>query len=122
MEDLQRAAFLSVQRACLFGALAVFCMMVGLSFEPRLAFKAGGTATMAMAIVLAYKAREARSKPFRKTEMWLMLPKDRRPPEAYAQRVSSAVLRETYLNFALWTSAIAVTMWALAFVCAIAGL
>jgi hypothetical protein len=93
MEDMRRAAFLSVQRACMFGALAVFCMMVGLPFEPRLAFKAGGTATLAMAVVLAYKAREARSKPYRKTEMWLMLPKDRRPPEVYAQRVSSTVLR-----------------------------
>ena len=49
---MRQAAFQSVQRACLFGALAVFCMMVGLSFEPRLAFKAGGTATMLMAIVL----------------------------------------------------------------------
>ena len=51
-----------------------------------------------------------------------MLPKEWRPPEAYAQRVSAAVLRETYLSFALWTSAIAIVMWALAFVCAVAGL
>ena len=122
MEDMQRAAFQSVQRACLFGALAVFCMMVGLSVEPLLAFKAGGFATMLMAGVLAYKAREARSKPYRKTEMWLMLPKDRRPPEAYAQRVSSAVLRETYLYFAFWTSGIAATMWAIAVILALAGL
>ena len=122
MEDMQRAAFLSVQRACLFGALAVFCMMVGLSFEPQLAFKAGGTATMVMAVVLAYKAREARSKPYRKTEMWLILPKDRRPPEAYAQRMSSTVLRETYLTFALWTSSIAIVMWVAALVFALAGM
>lgn len=122
MEKLRQAAFLSVQRACLFGALAIFCLMVGLSFEPRLAFKAGGAATMLMAAILAYKAREARSKPYRKTEMWLMLPKEYRPPESYAQRVSAAVLRETYLSFALWTSAIAIVMWAAAFAFAVVGI
>ena len=121
MEKMRQVAFQTVQRACLFGALAVFCLMVGLSYEPRLAFKAGGTATVLIAAVLAYKAREARSKPYRKTEMWLCLPKDSRPPDAYAQRLSGTVLRETYLNFALWTSAIAVVMWVIALVLALAG-
>ena len=121
MDKIRQAAFLSVQRACLFGALAIFCMMVGLSFEPRLAFKAGGAATMLMAAILAYKAHEARTKPYRKTEMWLMLPKESRPPESYAQRVSAAVLRETYLTFALWTSAIAIVMWTAALVFALVG-
>ena len=122
MEEMRKAAFQSVVRACLFGALAIFCLMVGLSFEPRLAFKAGGTATTLMAGVLVYKAREARSKHYRKTEMWLMLPKESRPPEAYAQRVSATVLRETYLNFALWTSAIAVVMWVIVLGFSLAGM
>jgi hypothetical protein len=122
MDKMRKIAFQVVQRACLFGALAIFCLMVGLSYEPRLAFKAGGTATTLLAAVLVYKAREARTKSYRKTEMWLYLPKDLRPPEAYAQRVSSTVLRDTYLNFALWTSAIAVTMWTIALVLPLAGL
>ena len=122
MEEMRRVAFQTVQRACLFGALAIFCLMVGLSVDLRLAFKAGGTATTLMAAVLAYKAWEARSKPYRKTEMWLYLPKSARPPEAYAQRVSAVVLRETYLNFALWTSGVAITMWVIALVLALAGL
>jgi hypothetical protein len=103
-----------VQRACLFGALAIFCLMVGLSFDPQLAFKVGGMTTTLMAGVLAFKAREARNKPYQKTEMWLLLPKEHRPPVAYAQRVSAAVLRDTYLNFAFWTSAIAIAMWSIA--------
>ena len=122
MDKIRQAAFQSVQRACLFGALAVFCIMVGLSFEPRLAFKAGGAATLLMAVVLLYKAHETRRKPVHKTEMWLMLPKEARPPDAYAQRVGAAMLREIYLNFALWTSAIAIVMWAAAFVFALAGM
>jgi hypothetical protein len=121
MERMRRIAFQTVQRACLFGALAIFCLMVGLSYEPRLAFKAGGTMTIVMAGILMYKAYEARTKPYRKTEMWIYLPKELRPPEAYAQRVSATVLRETYLNFALWTSAVAIAMWAIALVLALAG-
>jgi hypothetical protein len=121
MERMRRTAFQTTQRACLFGALAIFCLMVGLSDDLRLAFKAGGTMTILMAGILIYKAREARTKPYRKTEMWIYLPKELRPPEAYAQRVSATVLRETYLNFALWTSAVAVAMWAIALVLALAG-
>jgi hypothetical protein len=121
MERMRRIAFQIAQRACLFGALAIFCLMVGLSYDLRLAFKAGGTMTILMAGILIYKAREARTKPYRKTEMWIYLPKELRPPEAYAQRVSATVLRETYLNFALWTSAIAVAMWAAALLLSLAG-
>ena len=114
MEPMRRIAFQTVQRACLFGALAIFCLMVGLSYELRLSFQAGGTLTILMAVILVYKAHEARTKPYRKTEMWLMIPKELRPPEAYAQRLSATILRDTYLTFALWTSAVAVAMWSVA--------
>jgi hypothetical protein len=71
MEQMRRIAFEVVQRACLFGSLAIFCVMVGMSFEPRLAFQAGGTLTTLMVLILLYKAREARTKDYRRTEMWL---------------------------------------------------
>ena len=38
MEEIRRVAFESVMRACGFGSLAIFCVMVGLSFDPKLAF------------------------------------------------------------------------------------
>jgi hypothetical protein len=114
MEHMRRIAFETVLRACGFGSLAIFCVMVGLSFEPRTCFQAGGTLTTLMALVLIFKAREALTKDYRKTEMWLYLPKDFRPPEAYAQWASATVLRDTYLTFALWTSAIAIAMWLIA--------
>jgi hypothetical protein len=120
MEAMRRVAFSTVLRACLFGSLAIFCTMVGLSFEPQLSFKAGGTMTTIMALALVYKAREALTKPYKKTEMWIYLPKEVRPPEAYAQRASSTILRETYLTFALWTSAIAVAMWVAALLLSLA--
>jgi hypothetical protein len=114
MEQMRRIAYETVLRACGFGSLAIFCVMIGLSFNARAAFQAGGILTMLMALILIMKAREALTKDYRKTEMWLYLPKDFRPPEAYAQWASSTVLRDTYLTFAMWTSAVAIVMWVLA--------
>lgn len=122
MQEMRRIAFETVQRACLFGSLAIFCIMVGMSFEPRLAFQAGGTLTAMMAGILIYKAREALTKPYRKTEMWLYLPEELRPPADHAQWASATVLRETYLTFALWTSAISIAMWVVALVFRLFGI
>ena len=121
MEHMREVAFATVLRACAFGSLAIFCVMIGLSFEPRAAFQAGGFLTTLMAAILIFKAREALTKNYRRTEMWLYLPEEVRPPEAYAQWASATVLRETYLTFAKWTSAIAVALWALALAFSLIG-
>jgi hypothetical protein len=114
MEHMRRVAYETVLRACGFASLAIFCIMIGMSFMPKAAFQAGGFLTMLMSAVLILKAFEARTKNYRRTEMWLYLKKDERPPAAYAQWASATVLRETYLRFALWTSAIAIAMWTIA--------
>ncbi len=114
MEEMRRIAYETVLRACGFASLAIFCVMIGLSFLPRTAFQAGGFLSMTMTLVLVFKAREARTKDHRRTEMWLYLPEDRRPPQAHAQRTIAAVMRETYLIFARWTSIISIVMWTLA--------
>ena len=114
MEEMRRIAFETVARACGFGSLAIFCFMVGLSFNPVVAFQSGGTLTVFMALILVFKAYEARTKDYRRTEMWLYLPKEQRPPQAYAQWASATVLRETYLLFAQWTAGIAIGIWVLA--------
>jgi hypothetical protein len=121
VEDLRRIAFETVGRACSFGSLAIFCIMVGLSFEPRIAFQAGGTLMLLMVAILLFKAHEARTKNHRRTEMWLYLPKELRPPETFAQRTISVLMRETYLLFAYWTAMIAVAMFALALLLALFG-
>ena len=114
MEQMRRIAYETVLRACGFASLAIFCVMIGMSFMPKLAFQAGGFLTTLMCVVLILKAYEARTKDYRRTEMWLYLEKDQRPPAAYAQWASATVLRETYLRFALWTSVIAIAMWSIA--------
>lgn len=119
MEEMRRVAFETTSRACGFASLAIFCVMVGTSFDPRLSFQAGGFLTTLLTLILICKAREARTKDHRKTEMWICLKKPLRPPEAYARWASATVLRETYLTFALWTSAIAICMWVIALVFAV---
>jgi hypothetical protein len=114
MEEMRRVAHETALRACGFASLAIFCIMVGLSFNARASFQAGGILTTLMAVVLILKSREALTKDHRRTEMWLYLPKDFRPPEAYARWAAATVLRDTYLTFALWTSAISIVMWVLA--------
>ncbi len=121
MEDMRRIAFETVLRACGFASLAIFCIMIGMSYMPRLAFQAGGFLTTMMAVILILKAYGARTKDHRRTEMWLYLEKHQRPPPAYAQWASATVLRETYLTFALWTSVIAIAMWVVALLFALIG-
>ena len=66
---------------------------------------------MVMTLILARQGHEARTKDHRRTEMWLYLPEDQRPPQADAQWASATVMRETYLMFARWTALIAIA-WA----------
>ena len=101
---MRQIAYETVLRACGFGSLAIFCIMVGLSFDPLVAFQSGGVLTMVMTGILVLKAFEARTKPYRRTEMWLYLPKEQRPPEATAQQLTATLMREIYLTFALWTA------------------
>ena len=114
MDHMRRVAFEIVLRACSFAALAIFCLMFGTSYMPKAAFQVGGFLTLLMCGILVLKAYEANSKDYRRTELWLYLPKEYRPPAAYAQQVSAAVLRETYLRVAMWASVVAIGLWTIA--------
>jgi hypothetical protein len=69
-----------------------------------------------MSAILVLKAYEANTKDYRRTELWLCLQKDQRPPAAYAQWASATVLRETYLRIALWASIVAIGLWSIALI------
>ncbi|WP_156433886.1 hypothetical protein [Bradyrhizobium retamae] len=122
MEEMRRIAYETVLRACGFASLAIFCVMIGLSFLPRAAFQAGGFLSMAMTLVLILKAWEARTKDHRRTEMWLYLRKENRPPQAIAQQMVSSIMRETYLLCACWTALISIVMWTAALLFSLIGL
>ena len=59
---------------------------------------------------------------YRRTEMWLMLPDDFRPPERYAQWAAATVMRDAYFTFAQYTAMISIVMWAIALVIGISGI
>ncbi len=113
---MRRIAYETVLRACGFGSLAIFCIMVGLSFSPLVAFQTGGVLTMLMTGILVLKALEAPTKPYRRTEMWLYLPHEARPPTGSAQQLTSTLMREVYLTCALWTAVVDAGIWAIALV------
>ena len=97
MAAIENAAYISIGRACGFAGLAIFCVMLGFAFEPFLATRAGGWLCLGTTLVLAFCAFRARTRPYRKTETWLILPKHARPPASIAQRVIGETLREVYL-------------------------
>jgi type IV secretory pathway VirB3-like protein len=114
MERLRTLAFQTIGRAVGFAGLAIFCVMVGLAFDPLMAVRAGGILVFILLVVLLYKARAALTADHRQTEMWLYLEKDEKPAEAYAQWAASTVLRDAYIWFARWAAGVAVFLWAVA--------
>jgi hypothetical protein len=122
VELMRRIAYETVLRACGFGSLTIFCIMVGLSFDPLVAFHTGGLLTMLMTGILVLKAFGAATKPYRRTEMWLYLPQESRPPPGSAQQLTSTLMREVYFTCALWTSVADAGIWAIALVFSLFGL
>ncbi len=122
MEEMRKAAFASVARGCSFAMLAIVCVMMGVLYDPRVVFQTGGILTLIMTIVLILKARYALTQNYKKTEMWLYLDKNFRPPEAYAQWAASTVLRDAYFSFAMYTAFISIAMWVMALLMGISGI
>lgn len=111
MDAIENAAHVSVGRACGFAGLAVFCIMFGLSFEPILAARAGAILCMGLAVILSLYAYRAPTRPYKRTELWLILAKEQRPPAAFAQEVIGRALHDTYSWFAKQTAIIAAVLW-----------
>ena len=97
MVAIENAAYVSIGRACGFAGLAIFCVMLGFAFEPFLASRAGGWLCLATTLVLVFCAAKARTRPYKKTEAWLILSKTERPPASIAQKVIGEILREVYI-------------------------
>ncbi len=100
MDAIENAAFVSVGRAAGFAGLAVFTLMLGLSFDPPLATRTGGLIGMGVVAALLIYGWRALKRPYKRTEAWLILPRDLRPPACIAQKVIGRTLRETAYWFA----------------------
>jgi len=111
MHRIEYFAELSVRRACGFGALAIWTAVVGLSAMPLLAAKTAAALTTLMAVILVLKAVNAQKKPYRRTELWILLGKNHGLPEAHAQRILMGALRERYIRYAEITGWVALVLW-----------
>lgn len=107
---IEAKAELSVARACGFACLGIGTFMVGMMGEPKLAFKLGGQLTLLTCFILILKANLAARKPYKHTEVWLMLDQAERPRPEIAQTVISRALRFVFLRFALYSAALSVAM------------
>lgn len=106
MGAIQNAAFISLGRAAGFAGLAIFTLMIGLSFDPPLATRTGGLIGFGVAFLLLAYGLRALSHPYRNTEAWIILPQELRPPANVAQRLMGRTLRDTAFWFASRTAAI----------------
>jgi hypothetical protein len=122
MRKIQAMAELSVSRACGFAGLAMFTFMIGLSGDPYAALKLGGIIALLTCAVLLLKARNALSRPYKHTELWIMLKPDERPHADIAQQVVGNILQEVYVRFAQHTALLAALMFACAIGVKLAGI
>ncbi len=73
-------------------------------------------------MVLAAYALRARTRPYKRTETWLILAKDQRPPAGVAQQLIGEALRETYVWFARQSAVFAIVLLASSVVLDFAGI
>lgn len=97
---VENSALLSVSRGCGFAGLGIACGMVGLSFDPPAALKFGGFSTLLVCAVLILMASRSETVSYKKTETWLILPEDFRPPAAVAQIVIGRARKRALLFLA----------------------
>jgi hypothetical protein len=116
LQLIEERANLSVARGC--GALAIGTFMIGLSSEIVMAFQAGGFLSLLACMVLLLKAYGASRRPYKTTELWVMLKATERPEAAIAQRIIGTVLRDVYLRFAQHAAWIGLGMLVMAVVLA----
>lgn len=101
LERIEHVARFSVGRGCGFAAIGILTFFVGLSSDLSLAMKSAGVLGLILCLVLLSKAQRARTQPYKRTEVWVLLKPEERPQAAIAQQVIGTVLRETYFYFAL---------------------
>lgn len=107
MHRLEEAAWVSVARGCGFAALAIVTFMFGMAGNMPGAFKAGGILTLITSLILLFRGWQAPNKPYKRTEVWMMLEPEDRPQAALAQTVIGETLKHTYLTFAFHSALIA---------------
>lgn len=119
IERIRACADASIRRALGFAVLGIWTAMVGMSADLLLATKAGAlmfTGAWAVLLIMAWRAPR---RPYKRTEVWLMLDRRHDLPEERAQAIIGGVLKDRYVWHAGATAAVACFMWAATFAVAL---
>ena len=111
MTEIERAAEQSVARGVGFGALAVALVVAGLAGYPQLALRSGAALALLMWAILRLKALHARRRPYKRTEVWLLLDPQPDWPAELAQRLIGETLQRTLERYARFVLAAALGLW-----------
>jgi hypothetical protein len=122
MDEIRRVAVECIGRAVMFGSLAIGCVMIGFSFNPVSTFRSGAFLTLAMALVLMWKANTSGTRNPKHTEVWLYLDAKSRPVDGPALRVFGTIMREVYQLYARIALGVAVGFFVLSLVLMLFGL
>ncbi|WP_430398136.1 hypothetical protein [Ferrovibrio sp.] len=120
-QRIRRLAGLSVGRGCFFAALAIWCTMIGLIYEPVLSLKSGAILTLLVAAVLLLKAQTVRRYSYKQTEVWILLDRQVDLLPAHAQRLITQALHQMYLRYTLFAMLLALLFWGLALLFSVVG-
>ena len=110
-DRIRSCAETSLHRGIGFALLAIGCTMVGFSAEIRLALEVGAGGTLLLCTVLFFRALEAPTRDYRKTETWLLLDKKVDLPADRLQKVIGSILQELYRRYAGWMLGASVLQW-----------
>jgi hypothetical protein len=111
MDRIERAAEVSVARAVGFAALGIGTLMIGLIADPIMSLRAGAGSSLMLALILWLKAMQAPSRPYRQTEVWLILDRQVGLPEGRLQGVIGGVLKAVLERYARYAAAASVGLW-----------
>lgn len=119
LDRIRACADASIRRALGFATLGVWTAMVGMSADLFLAMKAGAVLITGAWAVLLIMAWRAPRRPYKRTEVWLLLDRRHGLPEEQAQKIIGGVLKDRFVWHASATAAVACFMWVAAFAVAL---
>ncbi len=119
--DVEAAATTSVARATGFAALAILVTLAGLAAYPLLALRTGAALCLLTWAVLWLKALRAPSRPYRRTEAWLLMEPQPNWSPAVAQRLVGAALEREFRRHARLAFLAALGFWIASLMLRLAG-
>lgn len=111
IERVRQCAEVSVKRGLGFALFTIGCIVVGFSWDIRLALEVGSGSTLLLCTILFFRALEAPTRDYRKTETWVLLDKKVDLPAERLQRTIGSILQDLYRRYAEWMLGAAVIQW-----------